>query len=305
MITEPGLYQMPADEYHRDPVGPAPSLSSSLARILLSSSPKHAWWASRKLNPAYEPEHKQVFDIGQAAHALLLEGEAGCVVVDAKDWRTTIAKDQRALAYADGKVPLLAHQWQGVQDMAEAAVRQLAKHEDKPTPLTDGKPEQTLIWKEGDVWLRARLDWLHTDRRVIDDYKSTGATANPDSWSRMLFGMSYDVQAAMYLRGLKAVFGVEAVFRFVVQETFPPYALAVVALEPEAMELAGQKVAYAIKRWGECLTTGTFPGYPTRTCWATLPPWQQTQWLEREARDGWARGLEDDGRSLEEQLNRE
>lgn len=304
-VDKPGLYTMTAAEYHADPT-PEPSLSSSIARELLANSPKHAWWAHPRLNPAYESEHKQAFDIGTAAHALLLEGESGCVIVDAKDWRTQAAKDQRDAAYAEHKVPLLAYRWQEVQDMVEAARRQLAKHEAKPTPFTDGKPEQTLIWKEGAVWCRARLDWLHTDRRMIGDYKSTGVTANPDVWSRRaLYGMGYDIQDAFYTRGLKKVFGIEAGFTFVVQETFLPYALSVIGIEPEALDLADKKVTHAIDLWGRCLKSGSFPGYPLKTCWASLPAWEETQWLERQARDTWARGLEDDGRPVGDLLNRE
>jgi len=301
-VTEPGLYTMSAAAYHQDPC-PEPSLSSSIARELLANSPKHAWWKHPHLNPAYESEHKQIFDVGTAAHALLLEGESGCVIIDAKDFKTQAARDQRDAAYAAYKVPLLAHRWQDVQDMVDAARRQLDKHEARPTPLTDGKPEQTLIWKEGDVWCRARLDWLHTDRRLIGDYKSTGATANPDVWARRtLYGSGYDVQNAFYTRGIKKVFGLEAGFYFVVQETFAPQALSVVGLEPEPLALADQKVAHAIKVWGECLKSGKFPGYPLRTCWASLPPWEEVAWLERQARDSWARGVEDDGRPIGELL---
>lgn len=304
-VDKPGLYEMSAADYHADPC-PEPSLSSSIARELLTNSPKHAWWAHPRLNPAYESEHKQAFDIGTAAHALLLEGESGCVIIDAKDFKTQAARDHRNAAYAAYKVPLLAHRWQDVQDMVDAARRQLAKHEARPKPLTDGLPERVLVWKEGDVWCRARLDWLHTDRRMIGDYKSTGVTANPDVWARRtLYGSGYDVQDAFYTRGAKKVFGIDAGFYFVVQETFAPHALSVVALEPEPLALADQKVSHAIKLWGDCVKSGSFPGYPLKTCWATLPPWEETQWVARQARDSWARGLEDDGRPLEEQLNRE
>lgn len=303
-IDAPGIYDIPAAVYYADPC-PAPSLSSSIARELLSASPHHAWYAHPRLNTdsEFERAESDKFDLGTAAHAYLLEGETGFVIVDAPDWRTKSAQVKRAEARLAGKVPLLAERWADVQAMALAARRQAARHEDPPLPLTNGRPEPSLVWREGDVWCRARLDWLHADQRTIDDYKTSAALANPLSWTRTLFNMGYDVQAAFYLRGLRVLTGIDATFRFVVQENYPPFALAVIALGPEAQALAERKVERAIGLWRECRATGTWPGYPTRTCWADLPPWEATRWLEREAAEV-PRGpaVLDDGRPLDEQL---
>lgn len=302
MIDEPGIYVLSAAHYHADPC-PAPSLSSSIARVLLASSPQHAWWKHPRLNAEYEPEGDDKFDLGTAAHAYLLEGDASVVVVEADDWRKKNARRARGEARMAGKVALLAGQWARVPAMADAARRQLAAYDDPPTPLTAGTAEQTLIWREGDVWCRARLDWLHDDRRVVDDYKTTNASANPDAFGRTLFGIGYDIQAAFYLRGLRAL-GHDAVFRFVVQEAFAPYALSVIGLEPAALALAERKVAHAIEAWRYCLETGRWPAYPTRTCWIELPPWEETRWMEREARGRtFTPGpVVDDGRDLADQL---
>lgn len=303
MITEPGLYELPAGEYHADPCE-EPSLSSGLARTLLTHSPKHAWWAHPRLNPDHEPEHSTAFDIGTAAHALLLEGESGVVVIEAKDYKTQAARAERDAAYAAHKVPLLVERWQDVQDMVEAARIQLGKHAHRPVAFEDGQPEQVLIWREPNgVWCRARLDWFHTDRRTIGDFKTTSGSANPEAWiRRTLFGMGYDVQDSFYRRGARAVLGVDPGFYFVVQEMARPFALSVVSLDRAAVELADEKVAHAIQVWGECQRSQRWPGYPTRTCWAQLPPWEHAQWLERQAFQSWARGLEDDGRPLGELL---
>src|SRR4051812_43711235 len=74
-----------AEDYHRD-ICPEPSLSNSLAGILLSRSPKHAWLAHPRLNPNYKPEESKVFDKGSAAHALLLEGIDLMEVIDPADY---------------------------------------------------------------------------------------------------------------------------------------------------------------------------------------------------------------------------
>lgn len=298
---EPGIHTMTADTYHADPCT-APSLSSSIARTLLSYSPRHAWFEHPQLNPNVEREDKEMFDLGTAAHAYLLEGESGFVIVDATDWRTKAAKDERDQARLDGKIPLLAHKWQDVQDMATAARMQLGDHEATPIPFRGGKPEQTLIWREGDIWCRARLDWLHDDHSAIDDLKTTQASANPDVWTRAMFGAGYDIQAAFYLRGLRAISGGGArgtVFRFIAQENFRPFALSVIGLAPDALALADRKVERAIALWGDCLKRNRWAGYPLQVCYAELPPWQEAQWMERELRE---EGIRDDGRPVGEQL---
>jgi hypothetical protein len=298
---EPGIHQMTADTYHADPC-PAPSLSSSIARTLLGYSPLHAFTEHPRLNPNVEREEKEMFDLGSAVHAHLLEGESAFVIIDAKDFRTRQAQEQRDAARAEGRIPLLAHRWQDVQDMALSARQQLGEHEAKPIPFVGGKAEQTLVWREREIWCRARLDWLHDDHSAIDDLKSTAASANPDAWSRTMFGAGADIQAAFYLRGLKAINGGGArgtEFRFIVQENYKPFALSVISLSPAALDLAERKVKRAIMLWEHCLTAGRWPGYPLKTCYAELPPWEEAQWMERELR---AEGIRDDGRPIGDQL---
>ena len=53
-ISEPGVYSLPDDAYHADPC-PGPSLSSSVAKLMLDRSPLHAWHAHPRLNPNFEP----------------------------------------------------------------------------------------------------------------------------------------------------------------------------------------------------------------------------------------------------------
>ena len=301
MIDVPGIYQIGAAEYHRDPVGPAPSLSASIAHILLTQSAWHAWWAHPRLNPAYQPQEDEKFDLGTAAHAYLLEGESGFAIIQAPDWRKKLAKEARDDARRNGKIPLLADRWGDVQGMALAAGQQLDANEDPPRPLANGKPEQTLVWQEDGAWCRARLDWLHDDRKTIDALKTTGASANPDVWTRALFGAGHDVQAAFYLRGLKALTGITAAFRFVVQETFPPYALSVIGLAPDALALAEAKVKYALTLWRHCVELNEWRGYPRHTCWAITPAWETMRWGEQEYRTQSAAVI-DDGRPVSEQL---
>jgi hypothetical protein len=141
----------------------------------------------------------------RVAHSLIFEGIEKVSVVDAPNWRTKAAKEARDEARAAGLIPLLPGQWTEVQAMVQAVREQLAEHEADPPLFTDGKPEQTLVWEEDGVLCRARLDWLRDDVRAIDDLKTTSRSAHPAAYSHALFGVGGDVQAAFYLRGVRAL----------------------------------------------------------------------------------------------------
>lgn len=286
--TTPAILSMPSETYHADPCD-QPSLSASIAKLLITGSPAHAKAAHPKLNPDLVTTEETKFDIGTVAHALLLEGRDAVQVIDAPDWRSKDARALRDHARANGQTPLLAGQWSEVQAMCQATRAQLDKIECEPALFTDGLPEQTLIWHDDEfhVDCRARLDWLRDDLTAIDDFKTTSRSANPEGWTRStLFSIGADVQAAFYLRGLAANGGsLDADFRFVVQETFAPYALTVVSLGPDVMALAEKKVRYALAVWAKCLRDDEWPAYPLRVCFAELPPWEESRWLERELRE--------------------
>jgi len=89
-ISAPGIYAIPAAQYHGDPA-PEPSISASLIRMLLEASPLHAWRAHPRLGNCGEDRKTAESDCGTAAHALLLEGRDIVDVIDAPDWRTKVA----------------------------------------------------------------------------------------------------------------------------------------------------------------------------------------------------------------------
>jgi hypothetical protein len=276
-----GIHTVDADAYHADPCA-RPSLSASIAHVLIGQSPRHAWTQHPRLNPGFEREENERFDVGTVAHALLLQGEEIVQVCDFPDWRSGAAREARDQARRDGRIPLLTKKILDVTAMLDATRPQLNQVDTAPPLFTDGTPEQTLVWEEDGVLCRARADWLRDDYATIDDFKTTSRTANPDTWSRTLFGMGCDLQAAFYLRGLRALTGeTRTEFRFVVQETFPPYALSVVTLDKAVYALADEKIDKALRVWRRCLETGDWPAYPVTVRRAELPSWEETRWLER------------------------
>ncbi len=290
-INVAGVYQIAPEAYHSDPCE-TPSLSTSVGKVLLSKSPRHAFMAHPRLNPNYVAEEKAAFDLGSAAHALMLGDPTRFAIIDAADWRTAEAKKKRELARLDGKIPLLTKHWEDVQKMVAAGKLQLASHEDASDAFIGGKgvPEVCLIWQEGKIWCRCKLDWMPKQGSVFYDYKSTGMSANPDSWERQFYAMGYDFQCAFYRRGIQKVLGIgQPHFEFVVQETDDPYALAVVAAHNSTVEMADRKVDKVLEWWGWCLENNKWPGYPNRTVTLGMPTYVENQWLAIEERDALAK----------------
>lgn len=277
-----GIYTMSAKEYHSDILCPQPSLSSSIAHILCTQSPAHAKAAHPRLTLQPVTEEAEHLDIGTIAHALMLEGEHIAEVIDADNWRTKDARQARDMARAQGKVPILRKHWDDVASMIVAAKVQLGHKY-----FTFGKPEVSIAWQEPNgVYCRGRLDFLLDNLGQIQDYKTGSGSMSPDILSRTMVTNGWDIQAAFYIRGVKMIYPeANPSFVFVCQETYPPYAVSLMAPGPDVLFLAEKKVQYAIDKFGECLTSGVWPAYPDKVCFAELPAWHEAQWLEKELRE--------------------
>jgi len=256
VITEPGLYDMSNEEYHRDPV-PGGSLSSSGAKKLIAKTPAHFKWDQD------HPVHKDVFDFGTAAHSLILEGDhAGIVEVAANDWRSKAAQEAKAEAHANGKTPLLSKDYQQVKDMAAA----IKNHPEAMLLLSDGVAEKSGFWQhETGVWLRVRFDWLPNRRGdgvILVDYK-TAVSADPRKFAKSAADFGYHQQDAFYRDGAKAL-GISdnPGFLFVVQDKTAPYLVNVIELNEEAVNMGRALNEHAIRTYQNCKLRDEWPGYP-------------------------------------------
>lgn len=258
---------MPEEQYHAHG-----ALSSSGAKLLLPPNCP-AIFHYRRSHPERRPE----FDLGHAAHLMVLGAGPALVVVDADDWRTKAAKQQRDEAHEAGNVPLLRQQHEDVKAMA-AALRAHPFAGRLFQPGT-GRPEVSLFWRDelAGIDCRARLDWVPdraAGRLVVADYKSA-ATADPGRLRRSMFDFGYHVQAWWNLDGLAAA-GLDdgsAAFVFVVQEKAPPYLVTVVQLDADAMRLGERDARRARDVFAECTATGHWPGYASDVELISPPPW--------------------------------
>jgi hypothetical protein len=280
--------KIPAEVYHTDPCK-LPSLSASIAHIMLSQSPHHAQFNHPRLNKLYRKESNGHFDLGTAAHEYILEGSKNSfVVIDAKDYATKSAREQRDMARTNGRTPILAKKLAEVMLMAEIFHIEVEKCPDLRGVFKRGKPEQTAVWCEDGIWLRSRYDWLTNNHDIIVNYK-TAEDANPDSFIRgPLVNFGYDLQAEFYIRGLRTLSDRAhmAKYIWVVQEVRPPYAVSIVGYSDQMADTAHRKVEHAIALWKECTTKNIWPSYPNRVAWAYLPDYAVRRWEEYEATQG-------------------
>lgn len=283
-IDKPGIYSMTLPEYIADPC-PEPSLSASVAHTLITESPIHAFVQHPRLNKGRIDGGSTKMDIGTIVHGLVLEGdESRLVIIEASDYRTKVAQETRDAARLAGLVPVLAGDMGMIHEIVAAAKSAIAHSElaEAFTPAA-GKPEQTLIWQEGEIWLRSRPDWMTNDHRLIIDLKTTTGSAEPSQWLRTMLGNGNDLQAVLGLRGIKALTtaGCYCKFVFWVVEQNPPYASSFVGLSPQFLEMSEHKIERAIRLWSDCSLTNCWGGYPSRICWVEPPSWEWTREQEK------------------------
>lgn len=279
-IHAPGIHTlMPHDIYHADPV-PGGSLSRTGARLLLPPScPALFDW-----NLKHPPRPKRTFDLGIAAHHLVLGVGPELVHVPFDDYsptgpgNQTKARGMRDEAHARGAVPLTNPQWEKVHGMAAA----LREHPEAAALLDPdgGKPEQAMFWKERVVWLdadehtheaeiwrRSLVDWLPDvpplgRRMILPDYK-TAESAHQETWVRHAGDYGYDMQAAWIKEAVAALLEVEVQVVFILQEKVKPYLVSIAWLDARAEERGRLRNAEALEVFAECRRTDRWPGYPT------------------------------------------
>lgn len=290
-ITQPGFYpDMSADDYHAD-CCPDPSLTQSVAKVLLDRSPLHAWASHPRLNPAFERHDPSRFDLANVAHKLLLGRGKDVVVIDAPDWRSKAAKEERDAALGAGRLPVLPEQHGRALLMVDAALDAISNSglvlmmpgDDR---IVGGSPEMVIAWRD-DVagWCRAMIDWLSDDRRLVLDYKTTAASAAPHAIGQKMAADGWCIQAAMHEAGLDVLDPENAGRRrhiFVCQETTAPYAVTLAQIGEGPMTMGRKQLAAARSMWASCMETKVWPGYPDDVIMPEYPGWAENRWLERE-----------------------
>jgi hypothetical protein len=271
-ITEPGIYDMTNDEYHSHKY----ALSSSGARTLIESCP-----AIFRYEQDHPQEPKKVWDIGNAAHKLVLGEGPKLRKIEHETWNTNVAKAAVLKAREAGEIPLKPAEYQTVHDMADA----LRRH-----PIASllfdpehGTPERSLFWRDEKtgVMRRARLDWLpspRTGRLIIPDYK-TCRSAHPEKLQRAIDEFGYHQQDDTYRSACHAlgIADADAAFVFVCQEKTAPYVITVIEVNATARRIGAARNRRALETFARCTATGYWPGYSDDVVPTALPGYAETR----------------------------
>ena len=279
MTFKLGLYEgMSEDVYHADPCD-EPSLSSTIAADLLKYTPRHIWSANKRLNPDYEEEQSDAKDKGKTLHDLILLGENKAEILDFPDWRTKLAREAKKAAIESGKIPILKEKWPEYEKIRTALFEQISLHKEHSDALKKGLFEASLFVKINGMFCRCRFDHVDFDTDWIDDYKTTGQSI--EQWiNGELFSEAKDIQAAHYSKCYEAHTGRKPKgFRYVVQETFAPYCMAIVELDIHAFDVANESWGWSFQQWEKLIKTPpeNWKGYSKKTYWASIPSWAETK----------------------------
>ena len=287
LITAPGAYpDVSIEDYHRNAnLLPAPSLSASGMKSLLTASPFH-FWASSPMNPE-PPEEDSAphLNVGKAAHDMLLLSDRwpDHYHVLPEGYRSSATKkfadaiEEEKEAREAGKV-ILRHQDALVVERVASAI---GLHDLASVALSSGQPETTLVWqdKETGVWLRCRPDWLPNSVvnggavRVVSDLKFMAPTnCSPRGFETAIWRFMYHVAAAHYFDGIAQIYGDRPThwLHIVVEKEFP-FSVSLYPLPEGDIARGRGQARIAIRRFADCLSSGKWPGWADEPTPVGLP----------------------------------
>lgn len=275
-ITNSGVYDgISNDDYHADPC-PTPSLSSSGLRVLTSKNPKQY-----KYLQEYPEDPTPALVIGNAIHdRLLLTPEKWsdqyAIKPEKYDGRKKEFKHLAGEWDEQGKTILSFKEARAILFMLEA----VNNHPIARNIFTNGKPEQSLFWKDKEYgfWCRVKLDYMYDTPLIFPDYKST-ISVHPDDLAKSMFNFGYHQQMAWYREGIKALGICEnPAFLLVFQEKTPPYEIVVTQPDHAALEWGLIQNDKGRALFAQCLETGNWPGYAADVLPLALPYWVENKY---------------------------
>jgi len=254
------------EQYRADPCA-TPSLNQSIAHVLITRSPLHAWAAHPRLGNV--PRETTVPQIeGTVIHALLLGKGAGAIeILNFDNYRTKAAQMARDAVLEAGRTPVLVARFAEIQAAADTIRMRLAE---LGCVFEGGQAEVTIEWyedgPEGPVLCRGRLDYLIVEPRrakIIDPKKIV--QADERTCIRHADDYGHHLQRAAYVSAVEKLYPhlvgrVE--FEFPFMEIDAPYAVVPRPCDAMSRWVGEQQWRRAYTIWQQCLNSGVWPSYP-------------------------------------------
>lgn len=278
----PGVYHdVPRADYDK-----IDAANQSTLKTLLFETPAHA---------RHEKLYEKVSDAlirGSLFHAMLLEparlkyadGWSEFAVWTGKTrqgkaWETFQAKaanlDQEIVRQVD-------------VDACELMAKSLHEHRAAHNLIKrGGSNETTLVWLEGDILCKARIDQLVKDAwMTLGDIK-TAASVAPRDFSRAIINHGYHVQAATYMRAAKALWGelgepdqinyvitaVESTARVVNAKDDERHAVRCMDMDDATLKLGDKLLGEALDVYRSIRLSGRWDGYTQEIETTGAPEW--------------------------------
>ena len=262
-----GILSLPEAQYRA-----AEGISkSSLDWIAPPRTPAHY---RAKVDGLIPDEQTPAMRLGSMIHRAILEPEtvSGAWVVrpegmvfttkEGKEWK---ASQTLPIITADEAATIV-----GMRDSVHA-------HPAVKRVLANARTEVSLFANGEDGVLRkARIDALPDSGNVIVDIKSC-QSADPDLMAKSVVAYRYDVQAAYYLDICKLLGIDKSEFLFVCVEKLPPFAVAVYALDQDAIEWGRKQYQRDLALIKHCEAEDHWPSFTTDITTLALPAWAQKQ----------------------------
>lgn len=256
--------------YHDDPCD-VPSLSSSVANVLISKSPLHAWAIHPKLGRVAS-EGTKATTTGTLLHELILGGNQ-VIVLDVDDYKTKAAQQMRDAAIAAGKTPVKRADYEEAEVGAGMILDKLRA---RGVELT-GDSEVVITWESaGGVRCRAMMDHVFFNDGVIYDVKST-EECDPDKLARHIYDYGYHIQRAAYVEALEALrpeFTGRVKYQWLFIEPKFPHDVLVADPDGAMVDIGRMQWAKAVEMWGRCLAKSVWPGRTREVVTLETSPWQ-------------------------------
>jgi len=189
---------MPYEDYAK-----TPGVNASILKTVHKFSLAHA---KAQLDGLVEKE-SDALDFGTAFHSLLLEGRADYVIQpesytndkgELKPWHNGANACKAWVSEQNGKTVLTTGEAKGLEAMVSAA----RSHRGLAGVL-NGQCELSVFAEKDGIPVKARVDLLPDDSRIVIDFKSA-KSAEPTKFMRQCLDLGYHIQCAWLLDVLSA-----------------------------------------------------------------------------------------------------